>query len=471
ANRTLVLINGRRGAPINATNVIDTNAIPSSAIERVEIVSGGASAVYGADAMAGVVNFILKDNFEGFEIDTQMGTTAEGDGEEFRFSALAGGNVNDGRGNFMLGAEYASREPALQVKRSWRVDELRNPYLSGSEFGVPTITRIDNDSVIIDTCPDPTTPGIDCALDVGNPFSQAAADAVFSELPPGTIPSTRTPGAPVPPDAVPVLTSWFVNPSPDGTGTVLAGVWGGQGGFNENTNGSPPAPAAYKYTGPLESPECGAAPFRKIMADGSLTQNNCSVRYSAPLERYALFGNGQLELSDRISAFIRGTFSRSRTDTVYSYLSATGVRDIGIPHGDEIYTGDPAAGVPSSLNEDGTTHEAYLPGGAYGLNCAPVGGCTLSEVWPTPPEVAALLDSRPNPNAPFRVDHPLTYLPRSTTKSVTTTYQLLVGLEGELDNGWRWDASVSQGETNNITHQPNYVARERLRTLANRPNY
>src|SRR5690606_40786059 len=121
-----------------------------------------------------------------------MGTTAEGDGEEFRFSALAGGNVNDGRGNFMLGAEYASREPALQVKRSWRVDELRNPYLSGSEFGVPTITRIDNDSVIIDTCPDPTTPGIDCALDVGNPFSQAAADAVVSELPPGTIPSTRT---------------------------------------------------------------------------------------------------------------------------------------------------------------------------------------------------------------------------------------------------------------------------------------
>src|SRR6185503_9974342 len=65
ANRNLVLINGRRAMPVNPAMTVDTNSIPSSAIQRVEVISGGASAVYGADAVGGVVNFILKDNFEG----------------------------------------------------------------------------------------------------------------------------------------------------------------------------------------------------------------------------------------------------------------------------------------------------------------------------------------------------------------------------------------------------------------------
>ena len=85
-NRTLVLVDGRRAQPANAALVIDTNTIPSAAIERVETITGGASAVYGADALAGVVNFILKDDFEGVEMDLQTGPTQEGDGEETRFT-------------------------------------------------------------------------------------------------------------------------------------------------------------------------------------------------------------------------------------------------------------------------------------------------------------------------------------------------------------------------------------------------
>jgi outer membrane cobalamin receptor len=72
-NRNLVLINGRRAMPVNPTMVVDTNSIPASAIERVEIISGGASAVYGADAVGGVVNFILKDDFEGANVDIRFG--------------------------------------------------------------------------------------------------------------------------------------------------------------------------------------------------------------------------------------------------------------------------------------------------------------------------------------------------------------------------------------------------------------
>ena len=89
-NRTLVLVDGRRAQPANAALIVDTNTIPSAAIERVETITGGASAVYGADALAGVVNFILKKDFEGVDMDFQATTTQQGDGEEYRGTALLG---------------------------------------------------------------------------------------------------------------------------------------------------------------------------------------------------------------------------------------------------------------------------------------------------------------------------------------------------------------------------------------------
>src|SRR5690606_23973266 len=84
ANRTLVLIDGRRGAPSNASGAVDVSTIPSAAMERVEIISGGASATYGADAIAGVTNFILKKNFQGIELDAQMGINQQGEGFEYQ---------------------------------------------------------------------------------------------------------------------------------------------------------------------------------------------------------------------------------------------------------------------------------------------------------------------------------------------------------------------------------------------------
>ena len=73
--------------------VVDTNSIPSAAIQRVEVISGGASAVYGADAVGGVVNFILKDNFEGASVDVRFGDTQHGGDQTVHISALFGANV------------------------------------------------------------------------------------------------------------------------------------------------------------------------------------------------------------------------------------------------------------------------------------------------------------------------------------------------------------------------------------------
>ena len=114
SNRNLVLLDGRRAQPANATLTVDVNSIPSAAIANVEIISGGASATYGADAIAGVVNFKLKRDFQGLALDVQSGITEEGDGSETRISGLIGGNFADGRGNVMVGLELARREAVLQ---------------------------------------------------------------------------------------------------------------------------------------------------------------------------------------------------------------------------------------------------------------------------------------------------------------------------------------------------------------------
>src|SRR5881394_3200768 len=119
ANRNLVLLDGRRAMPVNASGAVDINTIPSAAVERVETITGGASSVYGADAMAGVVNFILKRNFEGVDFDTRYGTTMDGGGNELRVEGLFGANVSGGKGNVMLGFEYDSRAKVLQADRSF----------------------------------------------------------------------------------------------------------------------------------------------------------------------------------------------------------------------------------------------------------------------------------------------------------------------------------------------------------------
>jgi len=84
ANRTLTLVNGRRHvAGFEGSQAVDVGSIPQALVERVEVLTGGASAIYGADAVTGVVNFILKDDFEGLDIDVRGGISDQGDAENF----------------------------------------------------------------------------------------------------------------------------------------------------------------------------------------------------------------------------------------------------------------------------------------------------------------------------------------------------------------------------------------------------
>ncbi|WP_294120772.1 Plug domain-containing protein, partial [Sphingomonas sp.] len=111
--RTLVLQNGRRhvgGDVLNSGVTPDTNTIPTDLIDRVDIVTGGNSAVYGSDAIAGVVNFILKDDYEGIKVRAQGGISKYGDAGAYFISGLWGTNFAEGRGNIAINAEYARQD-------------------------------------------------------------------------------------------------------------------------------------------------------------------------------------------------------------------------------------------------------------------------------------------------------------------------------------------------------------------------
>ena len=102
SQRTLVLVDGRRFVSYDVNQIVDLNTIPAPLVERIDVVTGGRSAVYGSDAVAGVVNFVMKKNFEGAEFNTSYETSARGDGDRYGIDMTVGGNFADDRGNAVL---------------------------------------------------------------------------------------------------------------------------------------------------------------------------------------------------------------------------------------------------------------------------------------------------------------------------------------------------------------------------------
>src|SRR5688500_1873200 len=249
SNRNLVLLDGRRATPGNASMAVDINTIPAAAVERVEIISGGASSTYGADAVGGVVNFIMKQNFEGIILDGQASISERGDGFEYTLSGVMGANFDDGRGNVSIAMSTNKREAAHRRDRPWFRDFFRNPNIAGTEFF-------------------PDFSAVDFAF---NPTSAAAVAAAAGSPNSGIIPNDRI---------------WF---NPDNS--IFTG-------FFQSVTSTPA-----RFDGDLTGIKW------KTTADGKLAQNYTNELLTIPLKRYNIYVRGNYEINDWIGVFAESSFS------------------------------------------------------------------------------------------------------------------------------------------------------------------
>jgi iron complex outermembrane receptor protein len=117
--RTLVLVNGKRFTPANESGLVDLSRIPDALIERIDVITGGASAVYGSDAIAGAINFILKDDFEGLDIRYGYGQSFKSDGQNNDLDITFGTNFANDRGNVTVSTSWSEQRPVLFEDREY----------------------------------------------------------------------------------------------------------------------------------------------------------------------------------------------------------------------------------------------------------------------------------------------------------------------------------------------------------------
>jgi outer membrane receptor protein involved in Fe transport len=181
-SRTLVLLDGRRLQPSDSLGAIDLNVLPSAVIGDVEVITGGASAVYGSDAIAGVVNFKTRKDFSGLDLDGQYAETERGDGRTFDLSGTFGGKFNDGRGTALFSVSYMDRD---EVQRGTR------PFFQNAGIAavLPTGLILANGTNL------PTQASIDSVFARYGITSTISRGATFSVNPDGTLYTTSTPVA------------------------------------------------------------------------------------------------------------------------------------------------------------------------------------------------------------------------------------------------------------------------------------
>lgn len=121
AGRTLTLVNGQRIVGSSETGLVDVNTIPQELVKRVEVVTGGASASWGSDAMGGAVNFILDDTYTGTKLSATAGTTTYGDNSQTKFTFTHGRPFADGRGHVLFSGGFSHADPVIYNRRDWNL--------------------------------------------------------------------------------------------------------------------------------------------------------------------------------------------------------------------------------------------------------------------------------------------------------------------------------------------------------------
>ena len=291
SQRTLTLINGRRVVAQSSVAAlgnggagtglqVDLNTVPTALIDRIETIYTGGAPIYGSDAVAGTVNVILKDDFEGFNLDAEYGVSQENDAENYRFRALVGGNFADGRGNVVVSMEYAQQEGLITSKR---------PFLARGAGFVNNIGSANSSDGIADQNFITDANGVFQVLEPGVPL---ASGSTFHRL------GTTNTG---------LLFSGGRDADGNGIGVPL--IFGLNGGLVDAAN-------ANIGTVPVNA-SGGSSVFFTQGADAInnpyvLSTNEANTLVS-PLERYTFTQLSHFDLTDNIRWFSEAAYSRTES--------------------------------------------------------------------------------------------------------------------------------------------------------------
>ena len=343
--RNLVLLDATRIVPANAIGATDLNNIPIALIDRVDVLTGGASTTYGADAVTGVVNFITKKNFAGMDLQVSNGISERGDGQTFRADLTLGANFDDGRGNAVIAVGYIETDPLFFGDRA------------SAQCVISSITGLCSG---------------DSATSTPTAFQFTADQYALIGLDVDTFPFTPN-----------------IQIAPDGTGLVAQ-----YNLFNFN-------------------------PFNV---------------FQTPFKRYNMYSAAHYDVSDDITVYARGIFSKNFTSSI---IAPSGVfaEQLTVP-GDNPF-------LPAGIRDQLCT----LNGIALGAACETADAIPLGYVYRCAVEVGPRIDEQN-----------------------TVMFDFKAGATWNITESLSFDIYGAYGESNVQQRRNNYVAKSRLQQALNADN-
>ncbi|HEY0324947.1 MAG TPA: TonB-dependent receptor [Allosphingosinicella sp.] len=257
--RTLVLVNGRRSVGSTANGIVDINTIPQSLVQRVEVVTGGASAAYGSDAVAGVTNFVLNTQYEGLRLEADTGITERGDGFNYSGALTGGVRFAGGRGRLIVAGEIAHTDGIFSVdplERGWNHTgfvRIQNPAWPAN----------------------PSAPRYLFRTQVGQ--------------------ANSTPGG-------------LITQSLGGTTNRLCGIYFGQGGsVNQYQYGT------LTFPSPVCSTATNSSPSLNQGGDWRVNDTGRRIGLNPEEDRYGVFARLSFDVSDSVRLFAEASYNRQET--------------------------------------------------------------------------------------------------------------------------------------------------------------
>lgn len=421
SNRNVVLLDGDRIVPAGFGGQVDLNNVPLALVERVDVLTGGASTTYGADAVGGVVNFILKNDFSGLEVQASQQITERGDGNVFRVDATIGANFDDGRGNAVFGVGYQQADAVYQGARDVSLDTL-DTY-SGTAVGSGTA--------------------------VPSRFSGSRRAGAVGAAAPESLFTGRTP-----PTAADIAAGFLLG-RPIYVANPAGGVNGGTNQIND--------------AGQL------------VPTFSTFNFNPYNV-FQTPFERFNMFGQARYEVSDAVEVYSRGLFSKNTVNTI---IAPSGAFSIGVniplnnpflpaatrdqfcafdvnPRPD-VYTPrftalECAAAASGTLRPGDAAYREVGLGGFQAFDVNNDGVITLDDPTTAANEAEGY---NPNPQSLF-ARRAIEAGPR-VSEYVTTIFDYRIGARGAITDSIDWDVTGAYGESENLQTIKGYTLNSRFR--------